>query len=179
MELNINQNTWISLDFRTEGAGHVSPGRVRIANDALGLRPLIGTLKACGCKWLHETLEPVEREPEPHTFSVLFHAAPIRNGKMNPSNRAIRDDDRPAITGRAALHETRSTSNDSSTTNDNRRSTSDSRSTHRAPRSKSPAAIPNRKSKQCQHGKTKPKKVKPEWLRQTARRIQKSGPATE
>ena len=39
--------------------------------------------------------------------------------------------------------------------------------------------LPNRKSKLRQKGKTKPRKVKPEWLRQTARRMQKSGRANE
>jgi hypothetical protein len=101
--------------------------------------------------------------------------APIPIGNSNESNRATRNENRPAITCRVTLHGPASTSKDSGATNDNRRSTNDSRSTHHAPRSTSPAPIANGKSVREQKKKAKPKKVKPEWLQQVAGRIRKNG----
>jgi hypothetical protein len=90
--------------------------------------------------------------------STTNDALPIPNGKSAHKRRA----------GQATIHDPRSTIHDQQSTIHDQRST-----TNEAP------PTPNRKSKLRQHGKTKPKKVKPEWLRQTARRIQKNGPANE
>jgi hypothetical protein len=66
-----------------------------------------------------------------------------------------------------------------STIHDQRSTTKDDRSTIHDQRSTTNEAPPilNRKSKLGRKGKTKPKKLKPEWLRQTARKFEKGGHA--
>jgi hypothetical protein len=79
--------------------------------------------------------------------------APIANGNSGDSKSSIQ-------VQRSTIHDQRSTTNHSRSTIHDQRST-----TNEAP------PIPNRKSETHRPGKAKPKKIKPHWVQQVARRV--------